>query len=165
MGEKMEMIKKQMDFNVQKEIIQWEEQCWILFQQKMRLFRQKVEDEGLELVLEQYWYNDYEKKYIESPERIKFLPGYTYCCRFSIQKDGQMYEDKEGEEYLSCCIYRFVEIKNKLWIPQIWYRHGVFQRKKLYVEMKFEEEFNDKDAQEMVEDYLDEIKRGDYVIP
>ena len=42
MGEKMEMIKKQMDFNVQKEIIQWEEQCWILFQQKMRLFRQKV---------------------------------------------------------------------------------------------------------------------------
>lgn len=75
----MEMIKKQMDFNVQKEIIQWEEQCWGLFQQKMRLFRQKVEDEGLELVLEQYWYNDYEKKYIESPERIKFLPGYTYC--------------------------------------------------------------------------------------
>lgn len=40
-----------------------------------------------------------------------------------------------------------------------------FKEKKLYVEMKFEEEFNDKDAQEMVEDYLDEIKRGDYVIP
>lgn len=59
-----------MDFNVQQEIIQWEEQCWILFQQKMGFFRQKVE-----------------------------------------------------------------------------------------------EEFDDKDAQEMVEDYLDDIKRGDYVIP
>ena len=47
-----------MDFNVQQEIIQWEEQCWILFQQKMGFFRQKVEEEGLELVLEQYWYND-----------------------------------------------------------------------------------------------------------
>lgn len=159
------MIKKQMDFNVQQEIIQWEEQCWILFQQKMGFFRQKVEEEGLELVLEQYWYNDYEKQFIESPERIKFLPGYTYCCRFSIRKGGQIYEYKGDDEDLAWYICRFVEIKNKLWLPQIWYRHGVFQRKKLYVEMKFEEEFDDEEIQETVEEYLEDIKKGDYMIP
>lgn len=31
--------------------------------------------------------------------------------------------------------------------------------------MKFEEEFDDEEIQETVEEYLEDIKKGDYMIP
>lgn len=42
---------------LEKEIIQWEEHCWNLFQKKMKPFCRKYKQKGVEIYLEQYWYN------------------------------------------------------------------------------------------------------------
>lgn len=93
------------------EIIQWEEHCWKLFQKRMKPFCQKYKQKGVDIYLEQYWYNYNEKDSKENKTRIEFLPGYRYCCRYSFRKNGLIYKYFGNES--ACTVYTFVEIKRK----------------------------------------------------
>ena len=145
---------------MKKEIIQWEEQFWVEFQKKLKMEEQRYKVEGMELHFGRRWVNWYAKPNIESTERIEFLPGYVYCCYFSIQKNGKEYAYRGEDEDRSIGIFRFVKIYNKLWFPSVWYRHGIYQKKHLYAEIDPEKML---DLQEMLDDYFDEIKKGLYV--
>lgn len=93
------------------EIIQWEEHCWKLFQKRMKPFCQKYKQKGVDIYLEQYWYNYNEKDSKENKTRIEFFPGYRYCCRYSFRKNGLIYKYFGNE---SACIFR----KNCASVPE-----------------------------------------------
>ena len=137
------------------EIIQWEEHCWKLFQKRMKPFCQKYKQKGVDIYLEQYWYNYNEKDSKENKTRIEFFPGYRYCCRYSFRKNGLIYKYFGNES--ACTVYTFVEIKRKK------YYLNAFSPK-CYVELVLGDIFDEKYVAEDLEEWFDEIKTGDYIL-
>lgn len=154
MGGKV-LMRKIYSKELKNEIIQWEEHCWKLFQKRMKPFCQKYKQKGVDIYLEQYWYNYNEKDSKENKTRIEFLPGYRYCCRYSFRKNGLIYKYFGNES--ACTVYTFVEIKRKK------YYLNAFSPK-CYVEMVFSDIFDEKYVAEDLKEWFDEIKTGDYIL-
>lgn len=157
MEKKFELVMKQ-------DIIQWELKCWSTFKKKMEPFQQRVKLKGFELFLEQYWVNCNERKYKEKNNRIDFYDGYTYCCRYSIKKNGKNFKHKYDPECLAICIFEFVTIRSKLILPSLCYQLHIFQNRPLYVKMVDFDLHFEKEINEDINEYLQKIEEGEFMI-
>ena len=148
--------------NLQK-IIDYENMCWKTFCDTMRLFDDKLKSHNLEIQLEQYWLNYYEKGYKEYKNRIETLPGYTYCCRYSILKNGNILKFKYDRYTHAIYIFEFVKIRTKLILSDLFYFIGIIPSKTIVTEFNFDKDFTYESVEEDINDYITMIQNGEFI--
>ncbi len=87
MGSKV-LMRKIYSKELKNEIIQWEEHCWKLFQKRMKPFCQKYKQKGVDIYLEQYWYNYNEKDSKENKQGLNFSQDIDIVADIHLEKMG-----------------------------------------------------------------------------